>query len=70
MSVTKIPTKKEIEEEETQKTCKLCPLAVRKTLATMLDISLLKSPTFLLLCASGFCTLMGFFVPFMYLTGK
>jgi len=35
----------------------------------MLDMSLLRSPTFLLLSASGFMTMMGFFVPFMYIAG-
>lgn len=44
----------------------MCPEAVRRTLATMLDISLLKSPSFMLLAVSGFLCMMGFFVPFMY----
>ena len=46
--------------------CKICPEAVRRTLATMLDMSLLKSPSFMLLAISGFLCMMGFFVPFMY----
>lgn len=33
----------------------------------MLDISLLKSPSFMLLALSGFLTMMGFFVPFLYM---
>jgi hypothetical protein len=68
MSVTRLPTKKDVQ-EEVAKECKLCPEAVERTLATMLDMSLLKSPTFLLLSFSGFITMMGFYVPFMYLTG-
>lgn len=32
----------------------------------MLDMSLLKSPSFMLLAISGFLCMMGFFVPFMY----
>lgn len=68
MSVTHLPTLNDVLEEEQNK-CSLCPEAVRRTLATMLDVSLLKSPTFLLLCAGGFITMMGFFVPFMYLKG-
>ncbi|XP_075227171.1 uncharacterized protein LOC142327751 [Lycorma delicatula] len=68
MSVTRLPTWHDLEEEE--KGCKLCPEAVRRILATMLDISLLQSPTFLLLCVSGFITMMGFFVPFMFLADR
>jgi hypothetical protein len=68
MSVTRLPSKKDVQEEVSRE-CKLCPEAVRRTLSTMLDMSLLKSPTFLLLCFSGFITMMGFYVPFMYLTG-
>lgn len=45
----------------------MCPEAVRRTLATMLDMSLLKSPSFMMLAVSGFLCMMGFFVPFMYL---
>lgn len=45
----------------------MCPEAVRRTLATMLDMSLLKSPSFMLLAISGFLTMMGFFVPFLYM---
>ncbi|CAH0393762.1 unnamed protein product [Bemisia tabaci] len=66
MSVSRLPTRRDVEEEE-KGSFQLCPEAVRRTLATMLDISLLYSPTFLLLGFSGFFTMMGFFVPFMYL---
>lgn len=48
----------------------MCPEAVRRTLATMLDMSLLKSPSFMLLAISGFLCMMGFFVPFLYLTDR
>lgn len=65
MSVTRLPTQNDVEETEDQ-SCKMCPEAVRRTLATMLDMSLLKSPSFMLLAVSGFFTMMGFFVPFMY----
>lgn len=40
------------------------------TLTTMLDFSILSSPSFVVLTISGFLTLMGFFVPFMYISGK
>lgn len=69
MSVTRLPTQKDVQEEVT-KECTLCPEAVRRTLSTMLDMSLLRSPTFLLLSLSGFITMMGFYVPFMYVTGE
>lgn len=36
----------------------------------MLDLSLLKSPSFLLLASSGFLTMMGFFVPFMFMPDR
>lgn len=48
----------------------MCPEAVRRTLATMLDMSLLKSPSFMLLAISGFLCMMGFFVPFMYISKR
>lgn len=69
MSVTRMPTNLDVQEEE-ESSCKLCPEAVRRTLATMLDVSLLKSPSFILLALSGFFTMMGFFVPFLYLTSR
>lgn len=69
MSVTHIPTQNDIEEEK-KSSCKLCPEAVRRTLATMLDMSLLRSPSFVLLALSGGFTMMGFYVPFMYLTDR
>ena len=69
MSVTRLPTKQDVQ-EETEAKCKICPEAVRRTLATMLDVSLLKSPSFMLLALSGFFTMMGFFVPFIYATQR
>ncbi|XP_052868156.1 monocarboxylate transporter 3 [Anopheles cruzii] len=65
MSVTHLPTKADVE-EEVEEQCMMCPEAVRRTLATMLDMSLLKSPSFMMLAFSGFLTMMGFFVPFLY----
>lgn len=57
-----------LQDEEQQ--CTVCPEAVRRTLATMLDITLLKSPSFMLLALSGFLTMMGFFIPFMFLAAR
>lgn len=69
LSVTRLPTKTDIEEEKERK-CKICPEAFRRALATMLDFSLLKSPSFLLLAIGGAFTMMGFYVPFMYLSHR
>lgn len=69
MSVTRMPTKQDVIEVE-ERSCKLCPESVRRTLATMLDVSLLKSPSFMLLAFSGFFTMMGFFVPFMFIADR
>lgn len=69
MSVTRLPTKQDMLEDR-QKGCRICPEAVRRTLSTMLDTSLLKSPSFMCLSFSGFLTMMGFFVPFAFLTDR
>lgn len=69
LSVTKSPTKNDIEEEK-KGTCKLCPEAFKRVLSTMLDFSLLKSPSFLILAVGGFFTMMGFYVPYMYLVDR
>ncbi|CAB3367154.1 Hypothetical predicted protein [Cloeon dipterum] len=37
---------------------------------SIFDLTLLRSPTFILLCVSGFLTMMGFFVPFMFLSDR
>ncbi|XP_041979886.1 uncharacterized protein LOC121733638 [Aricia agestis] len=69
LAVTHVPTKEEDQEEKTGK-CKLCPEAVKRALATMLDVSLFKSITFNILAVSGFITMLGFFVPYMYVTKR
>lgn len=71
MSVTHIPTRNDIEEEvEGEGKCKICPEAVSRVISTMLDISLLKNYSFILLAFSGFFTMMGFFVPFIYISDR
>ncbi|CAG2058210.1 unnamed protein product, partial [Timema podura] len=69
MSVTRLPTKLDIKEQAGENN-RICTEALTRTLGTMLDFSLFKSPTFLILAVSGFITMMGFYVPFMYLTGN
>lgn len=65
MSVSRVATQKDVAEQHD--ICKCCPEAVKRTLATMLDFSLLKSPAFLLLAISGFLTLLGMYIPFIYM---
>lgn len=69
LAVTRLPPKEDILEEKSKK-CKLFPEAVKRALATMLDFSLLKSPSFIILAVGGFFTMMGFYVPFMYLVDR
>lgn len=69
LSVTRIPTRNDIEEEKNNE-CNVCSEAVKRTLVTMLDFKLLKSPSFLLLAIGGAFTMMGFYIPFMYLSGR
>lgn len=65
LHVTHVPTKEDAQEERSGK-CRFCPEAVKRALATMLDVSLFRSPTFVVLALSGLFTMLGFFVPFMY----
>lgn len=44
--------------------------AMRRVLATMMDPSLLKKWSFILLCGSGFLTYVGFLVPYVYLQDR
>lgn len=69
LSISKPPTKKDIEEEKSG-SCKLCPESFKRVIGTMLDLSLLKSPSFIILAISGFFTMMGFYVPYMYLADR
>lgn len=69
LAVTHLPTFNDVMEEEAPQ-CTCCPEAVQRTLATMLDMSLLSSPSFMLLCFGGFFTCMGFYVPFMFIESE
>ncbi|XP_072932577.1 monocarboxylate transporter 12 [Epargyreus clarus] len=66
MAVTHVPTQEDAQEETSGK-CRLCPEAVKRALATMLDVSLFRSPTFNILAVSGFFTMLGFFTPYYYM---
>ncbi|CAG5083499.1 Similar to slc16a12b: Monocarboxylate transporter 12-B (Danio rerio) [Cotesia congregata] len=69
MSVTRLPTTTDVEEEKSGR-CYLYPEGVSRILVTMLDIQLLKSPSFFILAISGGLTMMGFFAPFTYLPDR
>ena len=75
-SVTHLPSAWPADQEETEAErraaayCFCCSRPFTDVLATMLDFSLLRSPTFMVLTLSGFLALMGLFVPFMYLVGE
>lgn len=44
--------------------------AVRRILATMMDLTLLKKRSFLLLCSCGFLIYLGFLVPYIYIQNR
>ncbi|XP_065568498.1 monocarboxylate transporter 5-like isoform X2 [Artemia franciscana] len=73
-SVTRLPTpipeSPMHEKEESCGCCSCLPLESRHVLAKMTHVDLLTSPSFVLISVSSFLTLMGFFVPFMYLTDR
>lgn len=65
-SVTRVP-----DVDEPKDACsKCCPESARRTLLTMMDFTLFKSMSFVLLCFSSFLTFVGFFVPFMFLAAR
>lgn len=69
LAVTHVPSAEDEKEKETGR-CRMCPVAVRRALATLLDVSLFKSLTFVILAVSGFFTMTGFFVPFVYVQDR
>lgn len=64
LSVTRAPTQRDLNQ---QTKCVCCPEAVLRVLATMLNFQMLKSPTFIILLLSGYLSLMGTYVVFIYL---
>lgn len=67
MLVTRTITQKELNEA---KTCTLCTESIKRTLATMLDFSLLKSPSFILLASNAVFTSLGFYTPYMFIKDR
>ncbi|XP_022648692.1 monocarboxylate transporter 12-like isoform X3 [Varroa jacobsoni] len=64
-SVLHIPTL--LGDDNQQKMCGCIPQSLIDALKSMLSFNLLKSPSFWILALSGFLTMMGFFIPFLYL---
>ncbi|XP_054717390.1 monocarboxylate transporter 12-B-like [Uloborus diversus] len=75
-SVTTIPQDESDDEVETTmslkkrcpKWCPKLPPSMKHTLREALDFSLLKEPVFLLMCLANVLGMMGFYVPFVYVT--
>ncbi|XP_046341093.1 monocarboxylate transporter 14-like [Haliotis rufescens] len=66
-SVTSIPS---MHMEKTCFTCEWIPKPARDTLSEMLDVKLLKNPTFLLICFGNVLAMLGFYVPFVYIVDR
>lgn len=67
VSVTKVATQKDLDE---QQRCLLCPESFKRTLATMLDFSLLKSPSFILLSLNAIFASFGYYTPYMFVKDR
>ncbi|KAG5879975.1 hypothetical protein JTB14_036187 [Gonioctena quinquepunctata] len=67
MSVSRVITQKDI--EETRK-CVCCPEAFIRVLITMMDVRLFKSLPFVLLTMSGFLSMVGLYIPFVFITHR
>lgn len=66
--MTRMASEKDLLEDT--KCCTCCPVAIRRPLITMLDVNLFKSSAFTLVAVSGFLTMLGFFIPLMYVTAR
>ncbi|XP_060517020.1 monocarboxylate transporter 4-like [Cylas formicarius] len=67
LSVTRAATQRDLWQE---RQCLLCPEAFLRTLATMLNFQMLKSPPFLIVVLSGFLSLQGMYIPFIYIAER
>lgn len=63
-SINSVESKQSESDSEETKAC------IASTLTEMFDLTLLLSPSFLLLSLSGFLCLSGFFIPFMYIADR
>ncbi|CAH1176842.1 unnamed protein product [Phaedon cochleariae] len=67
MSVSRVITQKDIEES---RECQCCPEAFVRVLVTMLDYRLFKQLAFVMLTASGFLTMIGLYIPFVFIVER
>ncbi|XP_017768784.1 PREDICTED: monocarboxylate transporter 7-like [Nicrophorus vespilloides] len=65
MSVTRVISLRDL--QESTKCCVCYPESVKRTLATMMDFSLLKGCPFVLLALSGAFTYLGLYTPYTYI---
>lgn len=63
MSVTRVATSNDVKKEK----CGLCTEAVKRTLATMLDYNLMKSPSFLLIAFNASFLCLGFYTAYIFI---
>lgn len=63
MSVTRVATCHEMTEVK----CGFCTQAIKRTLATMLDYSLIKSPSFLLIALNACFLCLGFYTTYIFI---
>lgn len=65
LAVTRAVTVSDLKERQG-----FCSIAAKRVITTMMDPSLLKRPSFLLLCSSGLMTYLGFLVPYVFLSDR
>lgn len=67
VSVTKVTTRRDLEEEGK---CVLLPVAITKVLTNMLDLRLLKSPSFIMLALNAGFTALCYYTPYMFIKDR
>lgn len=68
MSVTRVATQRDLDETGCRRA--ICTEAVKRTLATMLDYKLLKSPTFLLIAMNATFVCLGYFTTYIFIEDR
>lgn len=63
MSVTRVTTSRDVRNNK----CGICTEAVKRTLATMLDYNLLRSPSFLIIALQASFLCLGFFTAYIFI---
>lgn len=66
--MTRVTTQRDLEEDDIP--CICCTVSMKRILATMLDLSVLKSPAFLFVSFSGLFSLLGLYTPFMFISER